>query len=62
VATIDNNIYPYYNGYTISDTPSQKEYMTNFTEFFNNVQVITALTIIAIALYYLAFERHPHKR
>ena len=36
--------------------------MTNFTEFFNSVQVITALTIIAIALYYLAFERKPHKR
>ena len=35
--------------------------MTNFTEFFNSVQIITALTIIAIALYYLAFERHPHK-
>jgi hypothetical protein len=62
MAAIDNNIYSHYNGLTSSNTPSYKTHMTNFTEFFNSVQVITALTIIAIALYYLAFERHPHKR
>jgi hypothetical protein len=36
--------------------------MTSLTEFFNSTQVITALTLIAIALYFLAFERKPHKR
>jgi hypothetical protein len=36
--------------------------MTSLNEFFNSVQVITALMIIAVSLYYLAFERKPHKR
>jgi hypothetical protein len=62
MAAIDNDIYTHYNSITSSNTPSNKTHMTNLTEFFNSVQVITALTIIAIALYYLAFERHPHKR
>ena len=35
--------------------------MTNFTEFFNSVQVITALTIIAYALYFGLIERRSHK-
>jgi hypothetical protein len=62
VAAIENNRYSYYNGVTSNNTPSDKTHMTSFTKFFNSVQVITALATIAIALYYLTFERHPHKR
>jgi hypothetical protein len=36
--------------------------MTSLNEFFNGIQVLATLLIIAIALYYLAFERKPHKR
>jgi hypothetical protein len=34
----------------------------NLNEFFNSVQVITALTIIAFALYFGLVERKFHKK
>jgi hypothetical protein len=36
--------------------------MTSLNQFFNSVQVLAALLVIAIALFYLAFERKPDKR
>jgi hypothetical protein len=36
--------------------------MTSLNQFFNSVQVLAALLVIAIALFYLAFERKPRKR
>lgn len=36
--------------------------MTSLNEFFNSFQVIAALTIITLVLYFWLVERKPHKR
>jgi hypothetical protein len=36
--------------------------MTSLNQFFDSIQVLAALMVIAVSLFYLAFVRKPHKR